>query len=139
MATVLEVKKPGALKVVLDKDVDITMRDGTLTGMGPDDARKTLAPDTVVSLNCWGLLPDLLPDLEEGLRKFLAHAGAKDEYFLPHAIAAHLAKQRQPLSVLPCGDTWLGLTYPDDRSRVTGEIAALHAQGVYPTPLWIQA
>lgn len=119
--------------------IDIAMHDGMLTGMAPDSARKTLAPDTVVSLNCWGLLPDLFPDLENGLRVFLAHAGAKDEYFLPHAITAHLAKRRQPLSVLPSGDTWLGLTYPDDRSRVAGAMATLHAEGVYPTPLWSRA
>lgn len=119
--------------------IDIAVRDGALTGMGPDGTRKTLAPDTVVSLNCWGLLPDLLPDLEDGLRTFLSRAGAKDEYFLPHAITAHLAKHHQPLSVLPSGDAWLGLTYPDDRPRVTGAMAALHAEGVYPTPLWSRA
>ena len=119
--------------------IDIATRDSTLTGVAPDGARKTLAPDAVVSLNCWGLLPDLLPDLEGGLREFLSHDDAKDEYFLPHAIAAHLARHRQSLSVLPSGDTWLGLTYPDDRPRVTGEIAALHAEGIYPTPLWSHA
>jgi len=119
--------------------IDIAVRDGALTGMGPDGARATLAPDGVVSLNCWGLQPDLLPDLEDSLREFLSHAGAKDECFLPHAIAAHLAKHRQALVVLPSRDTWLGLTYPDDRSRVVGAIAALHAEGAYPTPLWPHA
>lgn len=119
--------------------IDIAVHDGVLTGRGVDGACKTLTPDTVVSLNCWGLLPDLLPDLEDGLREFLSHAGAKDEYFLPHAIAAHLAKHRESLSVLPSGDAWLGLTYPDDRPRVAGAMAALHAQGVYPTPLWSHA
>ena len=118
---------------------DIGVDDGALTGVGPDGARKTLAPDAVVSLNCWGLRPDLLPDLEDGLREFLAHAGARDEYFLPHAITAHLAKRRQSLFVLPSGDTWLGLTYPDDRFSVASAIAALHTEGVYPTPLWPDA
>lgn len=119
--------------------IDIAARGGALSGTAPDGERTALAPETVVSLNCWGLLPDLLPDLEEGLRKFLPHAGAKDEYFLPHAIAAHLAKRQQSLSVLPSSDAWMGLTYPDDRSRVTSEVAALHAEGVYPTPLWPHA
>lgn len=119
--------------------IDIAVRDGALTGMAPDGTRKPLAPDTVVSLNCWGLLPDLFPDLEEGLREFLSRAGAKDEYFLPHANTTHLAKYHQSLAVLPSGDTWLGLTYPDDRSRVAGAMAALHAEGVYPTPLWSHA
>lgn len=119
--------------------IDIAARDGTLTGTAPDGARTALAPDTVVSLNCWGLQPSLLPDLEEGLREFLPHAGVKDEYFLPHAIAAHLAKHRQSLAVLPSRDAWMGLTYPDDRARVMEAIAALHADGAYPTPLWSRA
>ena len=105
----------------------ITARDGTLAGNAPDGTRTVLAPDAVVSLNCWGLLPGLLPDLEHGLREFLAHAGDKDEYFLPHAIGAHLAIHHETLAVLPTRDSWLGLTYPDDRTRVIAAIAALHA------------
>lgn len=119
--------------------VAIAARDGVLAGTAPDGTRVALAPDAVVSLNCWGLLPGLLPDLEEGLRAFLPHAGAKDEYFLPHAIAMHLSKHHQSLAVLPSVDAWMGLTYPDDRSRVVTAMAALHAQGVYPTPLWSHA
>jgi hypothetical protein len=119
--------------------LDIAARDGVLTGTAPGGARTELSPDTVVSLNCWGLLPGLLPDLEQGLRGFLPRAGAKDEYFLPHAITSHLAARRQPLAVLASGDAWLGLTYPGDRPDVTAAIATLHAEGAYPTPLWPRA
>lgn len=116
--------------------LDIAARDGFLTGTAPGGARTELSPDTVVSLNCWGLLPDLLQDLEDGLRAFLPRAGAKDEYFLPHAITAHLAARHRPLAVLASGDAWLGLTYPGDRPEAIAAIAALHAEGAYPTPLW---
>jgi hypothetical protein len=122
--------------VTVTEFIDIAVRDGALTGNAPDGTRTRLAPDAVVSLNCWGLLPDLLPELERGLREFLAHAGIKDEYFLPHAVATHLAMTHQKLSVLPTRDPWLGLTYSDDRARVTSAMAALHRSGVYPTPLW---
>lgn len=128
----------GQLKDVTEF-TDIAEREGILTGMAPDGVRATLAPDAVVSLNCWGLLPELLPDLEAGLREFLARAGATDEYFLPHAIAVHLAQRRQSLSVLASDDTWLGLTYPGDRVGVADAITALHAEGIYPTPLWSHA
>lgn len=135
---VCRVDRDGHLEDVTEF-TDIAMHDGTLAGTGPDGIRKRLTQDAVVSLNCWGLLPSLLPDLEHGLREFLAHAGDAEEYFLPHAIAAHLAAHRESLSVLPGHDTWLGLTYPDDRARVVAAIAALHAEGVYPTPLWPRA
>jgi len=132
---VCRVDADGQLEAVTEF-IDIATRDGALTGTAPNGVREALAPDTVVSLNCWGLQPDLLPDIEEGLREFLPHAGARNEYFLPHAIAAHLAKHRQSLVVLPSGDAWMGLTYPDDRPRVVAAMAALHAKGAYPTPLW---
>ncbi|TAN08294.1 MAG: nucleotidyltransferase [Rhodanobacteraceae bacterium] len=119
--------------------LDIADRDGALSGTAPDGTREPLTQDTVVSLNCWGLTPALLPDLERGLREFLARAGASDEYFLPHAIATHLAAHGETLSVLSTNDTWLGLTYPDDRARVVNAIAALHASHAYPTPLWSHA
>lgn len=125
--------------VTVTEFLDIALRDGSLTGRAPDGTRKPLTPETVVSLNCWGLLPDLLPGLERGLREFLVEAGTRDEYFLPHAIATHLAATGQELSVLPTRGDWLGLTYPDDRERVVAAIAALHADGVYPTPLWSRA
>ncbi len=115
--------------------IDIDRRDGTLSGNAPDGTRQPLTPDTVVSLNCWGLTPALLPDLEQGLHEFLARAGERDEYFLPHAITQHLAAHGEALSVLPTGDTWLGLTYPGDHAQVLATIAALHAAGVYPSPL----
>jgi hypothetical protein len=118
---------------------DITDDEGLLTGQGPDGARQRLAPEAVVSLNCWGLLPDMLPGLQRGLRAFLAQAGPRDEYFLPHAIASHLSTRHESLSVLTTRDTWMGLTYPDDRPRVIDAIAALHRIGAYPTPLWPRA
>lgn len=118
---------------------DIAFRDGRLSGTAPGGERETLTPDRVVSLNCWGLLPGLLPDLEAGLRTFLANPGESREYYLPEAISRHLAKRGQKLAVLPTADTWLGLTYPDDYRKVVAALAALHANGTYPTPLWPNA
>lgn len=118
---------------------DIALREGRLTGTAPGGEREVLAPDRVVSLNCWGLLPELLPDLEAGLRTFLVDAGESREYYLPEAISRHLAKRGQKLAVLPTADTWLGLTYPDDYPKVVAALAALHANGTYPTPLWHRA
>lgn len=119
---------------------DITRSaNGIIAGNAADGSRRPLAEDTVVSLNCWGLTPALLPDLEAGLRAFLDTAGERDEYFLPHAIATHLAAHAQKLSVLRSNDTWLGLTYAADRERVAAAIAGWHTAGMYPTPLWPRA
>lgn len=135
---VCRVDPDGCLRDVTEY-TDIATRQGALVGEAPNGSRQALAADTVVSLNCWGLLPDLLPDLEAGLREFLVDAGDDREYFLPHAISRHLTARGHGLSVLPTDDTWLGLTYPNDREHVVGAIAALHANDAYPTPLWPSA
>lgn len=114
----------------------IAVRDGTPRGMSPAGIEEILAADSTVSLNCWGLLPDMLPDFETGLRTFLAHAGTADEYFLPYAIDQHLTLRRRKPTVLRGNCEWLGLTYPADHPRVAARLAALHAAGTYPTPLW---
>lgn len=135
---VCRVNPDGFLKDVIEY-TDIALRDGRLAGTAPGGEREVLVPDRVVSLNCWGLVPELLPDLEDGLRAFLADAGDSREYFLPEAISLHLARHGRKLAVLPTDDTWLGLTYPDDYPKVVAALAALHASGTYPTPLWPHA
>ena len=109
--------------------------DGKLAGVAPDGKQRTLADASIVSLNCWGLHPNLLPDLEAGLAAFLQHADARSEYFLPAAIDQHVASRDLALHVLPTPDHWLGLTYPGDRPHVEAALAALHADGTYPASL----
>jgi len=132
---VCRVDEEGRLQTI-QEFTNIGARGNELAGNTPDGSHTQLASDDVVSLNCWGLLPDLVPGLEHGLRAYLTTAGDTDEYLLPHAIAAHLAARGEMLSVLPTRDNWLGLTYPEDRDPVVAAIAKLHAAAAYPTPLW---
>ena len=92
--------------------------------------------DAIVSMNMWGLTPDVFPIIEEGLTRFLRDADlARDEYYLPGAIAeamAHGGKVR----VLPAGSHWCGVTFPQDAPAVREQLAALAASGAYPAPLW---
>lgn len=115
---------------------DIRRRDSTIHGTSPNSVRTELMPDSRVSLNCWGLLPDLWPSLEAGLAGFLPDAGADDEYYLPYAVDRYLAETRQPLSVLGSAEEWMGLTYPEDAAQVAARLARLHADGHYPARLW---
>ncbi len=132
---VCRIGQDGHLQSV-EEFVDIRRRDGTLRGCSPAGADTLLDPDAIVSLNCWGLLPDLMPDLEAGLIEFLRCALDDDEYFLPHAIDRHLARSGQRLAVLRGEDEWLGLTYREDLARVASRFAQMHAAGLYPSPLW---
>ena len=113
----------------------IRREDGLVHGASAAGSVTRLAPEAIVSMNCWGLLPDLFPTLETGLVEFLEHAGTDKEYFLPDAIDRHLARSGQRLRVLRGDDEWMGLTHREDLPHVAARLAAMHAAGRYPSPL----
>lgn len=94
-------------------------------------------PETIVSMNCWGFTTDFLPRLDARWLAFLAAHGAseKTEFYLPFAVNELLAAGEAGVRVLPTDDSWFGVTYREDKPRVQAAIAALVANGVYPSPL----
>ncbi|MBE2179450.1 MAG: NTP transferase domain-containing protein [Chthoniobacterales bacterium] len=117
----------------IEELTDIAARgDGTI-GCGP----RNLAPDTPVSMNFWGFTPRIFPLLEQALSRFLsAHAGSgKTECYLPTAVAEMIAGEEATVRVLPSSSDWFGVTYKDDRPRVTDSIRRLVANGDYPSAL----
>ncbi len=95
------------------------------------------APDTIVSMNCWGFTAGFLPRLDERWREFLAaHGGSeKTEFYLPFAVNDLLRAGEARVRVLPTDDQWFGVTYREDKPRVQAAIRALVAAGAYPSPL----
>ncbi len=107
--------------------------DGTLHGGEPE---QEVPGNAIVSMNMWGLTPSIFSVIERTLAEFLARADlTRDEYYLPEAIAAAMALG-QPVRVLPAGDDWCGVTFPEDAADVRRHLAALAEQGAYPVPLW---
>ena len=101
----------------------------------------------IVSMNCWGFTPALFPLLETELRGFLtAVAAAKEsratldplkaEFYLPAAVSSMIAGGKATVSVLPTESSWFGVTYREDKPRVSASIAALVASGAYPAKLF---
>lgn len=89
-------------------------------------------------MNMWGFTPEFFPQLREGFVRFLEANGAdpKAEYLLPTVVEDLITVRRARVRVLPGGGPWCGVTYPQDKPKVTAEIAALVARGEYPSPLW---
>jgi NDP-sugar pyrophosphorylase family protein len=110
---------------------------GFLTGL--EEVRGIVAPtdgDAIVSMNMWGLTPDIFPVIEAGFTHFLQRADlARDEYYLPEAISEAMA-QGVRVRVLPAGSHWCGVTFPDDAPAVREQLAVLAASKAYPAPLW---
>ena len=104
-----------------------------------DGTVRSLDPQTLVSMNMWGLTPEFLEILEDGFVEFLRHLGEeslKKEYLLPILIDQLIKDGRAQVAVLETGDTWFGVTYQEDREAVHRAFCELAAKGVYPEKLF---
>jgi hypothetical protein len=98
---------------------------------------KKFSGDETVSMNCWGFTPAVFPLLEARLTDFLAARGGdlQAEFYLPEALSAMMASSTAEVEVLRARGTWFGVTYREDKPRVTAAIANLVRSGAYPSPL----
>lgn len=94
-------------------------------------------PDAQASMNLWGLPLAALEELSRDFALFLdAHGEDVDaEFPLSSALDALVSAGRLTLKALPEGRLWFGITFGADRDAVRAHLAALHADGTYPTPL----
>lgn len=107
-------------------------------GRGDVGPGRRFSGEEIVSMNCWGFTPAVLPGLESGLRSFLAAkaADAAAEFYLPEAVSGLVSGGAASVEILPCGDKWFGITNRGDRDRVAAAIGALVAGGAYPVRLF---
>jgi UTP-glucose-1-phosphate uridylyltransferase len=130
-----------------------TDRNGYLTGVtertriqrDPDgiyyyepEGRFPLEENTPVSMNFWGLKPNVFSYLKEGFSNFLTEKGQelKSEYFIPILINDNIISGRIRTKVLACDSNWFGVTYIEDKPMARHEILQLVGQGEYPRNLW---
>jgi len=116
------------------------IENGYLTGVTEHTAitRDTdLDPDTVVSMNMWGLHPDLFPELRAQFTEFLATADiTKDEIYIPRVIDRMIQEGKKQVRVYNTSSVWYGMTYREDKDLVTNAIAEMTEKGMYPKELW---
>jgi len=128
---VCEADAAGALRSIAE-------RTGILAGEVGAGPGKKFSGDELVSMNCWGFTPALFGALDAQLREFLAASGgdAKAEFYLPAAVSEQIARGQASVRVLPTASAWFGVTYREDKPRVTAAIAELVRRGVYPEKLF---
>ena len=97
-----------------------------------DGERIVLPGDTPVSMNLWGLTPDIFDVLEEDYSKFLAEANLmKDEFFIPSVISKAVDTGRATVRVFRNADKWYGITYREDLQEVKEAIGGYIHDGMY--------
>lgn len=103
-----------------------------------DNSVKTLDPETPVSMNFWGLMPDYFDYSKREFRKFLDKYidTPKSEFFIPSVVDKLIRNGEASVDVLDTNARWFGVTYPEDRQMVVEKLAALHADGTYPEKLF---
>ena len=92
-----------------------------------------IAPDTVVSMNMWGLTPDIFPYLEREFKKFLDKNidEMKAEFYLPSVIDTLIKNGEKKVRVLVAEDKWYGVTYKEDKADVVAAIGKMIDEGKY--------
>lgn len=92
----------------------------------------------LVSMNMWGLTPEIFPVLETGFADFLAGLEdmTKGEYLIPTIIDNLIQEKRANVTVLESGDKWFGVTYKEDKPAVIRSFQELIAAGVYKEKLF---
>lgn len=99
-----------------------------------------LSGDSLVSMNFWGFTPEILDEIWDAFPAFLAENlpvnPEKCEFYLPTFVGSRLADGKVRVRVLPCMETWHGVTYKEDLDSVKSAIGQLKREGKYPARLW---
>ena len=99
---------------------------------------ETLPLDTRVSMNFWGVTPELFGELEKRFPAWLAAnaSNAKAEWYIPFAVDEMIKDGAADVKVLGVEGSWFGMTYREDKPTVSQAIRSLVAAGEYPEKLW---
>ena len=93
-----------------------------------------------MSMNLWGFSQSMMDALDRRFADFLTREmpgnPMKAEYFLPGVVSAQMAAGQARIRVLPCEETWYGVTYREDLPGVQAAVAGMRERGQYPPRLW---
>ena len=109
-------------------------------GGGAAAGGKTVDPESLCSMNMWGLTPEFVDLLDAGFAEFFRTAASanpmKAEFLLPIYIDELLHNGTVSVKVLPTADRWFGVTYAEDKPVVIDSFAKLIEAGVYRKDLF---
>lgn len=99
---------------------------------------KELNLDMIVSMNMWGLVPEVFISMQEQFDHFMLTMKdpINDEFHLPSCIANMIENNIIQVKVLESKEKWIGVTYLEDKDHVCKQLENYTSQGKYPTPLF---
>ena len=107
-------------------------------GRGALAGDRALTGDELVSMNFWGFTPLVFAQLRERFYEFMRRHGQelKSECYIPTTVNELVATGVARVKVLRTPSSWFGVTYQEDKPRVTAGIRGLIARCDYPEKLW---
>lgn len=114
-------------------------RDGDDARIVEDDGSETtVSGDTLVSMNLWGGTPSMFDHLASAFRGFLTEQGLdlSSEFFTLSVVGDLVDRGVAKVTMLKSIDAWFGITYREDKARVTDNIQKLVDVGRYPEKLF---
>lgn len=110
------------------------------TADGVAAGESALDPNSPVSMNIWGFTLDFVDMLSDGFAAFFREKVALDplkaEFLIPVFVGQLLRENKISVKVLETKDTWFGVTYAEDREKVTENFRALIKSGAYTPALY---
>lgn len=104
-----------------------------------DGSITPLSADRIVSMNMWGMGPEVLPALADGFQEFFRENQGnleKAEFLIPVFVDGLLKAKRATVKMLPTADRWFGVTYKEDKPAVCQAFQALYAKNAYSLELF---
>lgn len=136
---ICETDARGNLTVITER-TRIEKRCGGIAFTEDGENWTSLPPETTVSMNFFGFMPEFLEEARNRFPKFLDSTlkenPLKGEYFLPSIVQQLLSEGRASMKVLTSPDQWYGVTYAADKPVVMAALKAMTESGFYPSPLF---
>lgn len=97
------------------------------------DKNSGIPLDKIVSMNMWGLAPDIFPYMEKEFKLFLDEriSEPKSECYLPSVVSKRIIEENKPVRVLETAEKWYGVTYREDMDSVREAMEKYINEGLY--------
>lgn len=134
---VCQVDDKGYLSGMVER-TKVFLKDGGILFEEEDGSVHPLDPMDTVSMNLFGFTPDFFTHIEDDFKGFLKRNAdnPRAELYIPFVMNNLLAAGKAKMSVLQTPESWFGVTYQEDKSKVLKAIRDLVDAGIYPESLW---
>ncbi len=113
----------------------IRERDGIIASEGQGTPAK-LDGESIVSMNFWGFRPEMIRLCQQYFVDFLSENSQKSlnvcEFYIPSVVSRLISEGEGRVKVIESNDRWYGITYREDRERLSAALRRLMNDGVYP-------